>query len=174
MASQTSAYFPLATDNSWQGQSGSITPQDGTDAGAAGDSSANSITLSTGALVAIIVVVVVVILIGGKQISHVPVPNCSICSCKLVTTASLFFIAKKREWTIKETIRRSTKRVATALTPRRSEFPRSVKGSTRSSRKGRTKLNDDIPPTPRLRPEDLEKGLARSESKAVGRSSGGK
>jgi len=67
--SQTSAYFPLATDNSWQGQSGSITPQDGTDAGAAGDSSANSITLSTGALVAIIVVVVVVILIGGKQIS---------------------------------------------------------------------------------------------------------
>ncbi|KAM0480820.1 hypothetical protein ACHAPX_003707 [Trichoderma viride] len=155
MASQTSAYFPLATDNSWQGQSGSITPQDGTDAGAAGDSSANSITLSTGALVAIIVVVVVVILIG-------------------VTTASLFFIAKKREWTIKETIRRSTKRVATALTPRRSEFPRSVKGSTRSSRKGRTKLNDDIPPTPRLRPEDLEKGLARSESKAVGRSSGGK
>lgn len=65
--SQTSAYFPLATDDSWQGQSGSITAQDGTDAGAAGDSSANSITLSTGALVAIIIVVVVVILIGSKQ-----------------------------------------------------------------------------------------------------------
>ncbi|KAM0248277.1 hypothetical protein ACHAQJ_009518 [Trichoderma viride] len=144
--SATSAYFPLATDNSWQGQSGSITPQDGTDAGAAGDSSANSITLSTGALVAIIVVVVAVILIGTK----------------------------KREWTIKETIRRSTKKVAIALTPRRSEFPRSVKGSARSNRRGRTKLNDDIPPTPRLRPEDLEKGLAQSDSKSIGRKSDGK
>ncbi|KAF3071694.1 hypothetical protein TsFJ059_004023 [Trichoderma semiorbis] len=152
--SQTSAYFPLATDDSWQGQSGSITAQDGTDAGAAGDSSANSITLSTGALVAIIIVVVVVILIG-------------------ITTATLFFIAKKREWTIKETIRRSTKKVATALTPRRSEFPRSVKGSTRSNRRGRTKL-EEVPPTPRLRPEDLEKGLARSESKSISQKSGGK
>ncbi|KAL6892838.1 hypothetical protein HDV57DRAFT_200560 [Trichoderma longibrachiatum] len=145
--SQTSAYFPLATDDSWQGQSGSITDQDGTDAGAAGDSSANSITLSTGALVAIIIVVVVVILIG-------------------ISTATLFFIAKKREWTIKETMRRSAKKVAIALTPRRSEFPRSVKGSTRSNRRGRTKL-DDVPPTPRLRPEDVEKGLARSESKSI-------
>ncbi|KAH6605734.1 hypothetical protein Trco_004887 [Trichoderma cornu-damae] len=153
--SATSAYFPLATDNSWQGQSGSITAPDGTDAGAAGDSSANSITLSTGALVAIIVVVVVVILIG-------------------ISTASLFFIAKKREWTIKETIRRSTKRVATALTPRRSEFPRSVKGSMRSNRRGRTKLNEDVPPTPRIRHEDLEKGLALSESKSVERKLSGK
>jgi hypothetical protein len=68
--SQTSAYFPLATDDSWQGASGSITDQDGTAAGAAGDSSANSITLSTGALVAIIIVVVVVILIGSKHISN--------------------------------------------------------------------------------------------------------
>ena len=65
--SQTSAYFPLATDDSWQGASGSITDPDGTEAGAAGDSSAYSITLSTGALVAIIIVVVVVILIGSKQ-----------------------------------------------------------------------------------------------------------
>ncbi|KAL7951784.1 hypothetical protein V8C42DRAFT_305216 [Trichoderma barbatum] len=152
--SQTSAYFPLATDDSWQGDSGSIITQDGNEAGASGDSSANSITLSTGALVAIVIVVVVVILIG-------------------ISTATLFFIAKKREWTIKETIRRSTKKVATALTPRRSEFPRSVKGSTRSNRRGRTKI-DEVPPTPRIRPEDLEKGMARSDSKSIEAKAGGK
>lgn len=70
----------------------------------------------------------------------------------------LFYIAKKREWTVKETIRQSTRKVVAALTPRRSEFPRSVKQSTDGrSRGGRVRL-DDVPPTPRLRPEDIEKG----------------
>lgn len=47
----------------------------------------------------------------------------------------------------------------TALTPRRTEFPSSVKDGSMRSRTGRTRL-DDVPPTPRLRPEDVEKGLA--------------
>jgi hypothetical protein len=47
------------------------------------------------------------------------------------------------------------------LTPRRSEFPKSVKESG-----GRSRL-DDVPPTPRIRPEylDLEKGLDKPKKK---------
>ena len=83
---------------------------------------------------------------------------------------ALFYIAKKREWTIKETIRRSAKKVVTALTPRRTEFPDSVKDadsttSSKASRRARHKTDVDVPPTPRLRPEDVEKGLAQAEAK---------
>lgn len=68
--------------------------------------------------------------------------------------AALFFVAKKREWTIRETLRRSARKVVTALTPRsRSEFPRELK--------------DEVPPTPRIRKEDLEKGLVLAQSKHV-------
>ncbi|KAK0382751.1 hypothetical protein NLU13_9847 [Sarocladium strictum] len=127
----------------------------GTDAGASGDSSANSVDLSTGGLVAIIVVVVAVVILG-------------------VTTAALFWIAKQREWTIKETIRRSAKKVATALTPRRSEFPAHLKdtdstASLKVSKKSRGRQGNDVPPTPRLRPEDVEKGLAQAEARSKGR-----
>jgi hypothetical protein len=85
----------------------------------------------------------------------------------IVGMAILFYVAKKREWKIRESIRRSARKVVTALTPRRSEFPKSVKESSPArprSNKGRTRL-DDVPPTPRLRPEDLEKGLAQAEVK---------
>ncbi|UNI22640.1 hypothetical protein JDV02_008508 [Purpureocillium takamizusanense] len=116
-------------------------PDSGVDAGASGHSSAMS--LSTGGLVAIVVVVVVVTIVG-------------------VTTAALFFIAKKREWTMRETLRRSAKKVVAAITPRRTEFPDSVKESMGSTRRGRSKRTDSVPPTPRLRPEDLEKGPAQS------------
>ncbi|KAK2003475.1 hypothetical protein LX36DRAFT_651069 [Colletotrichum falcatum] len=81
--------------------------------------------------------------------------------------AILFYVAKKREWKIRETMRKSARKVVTALTPRRAEFPRSVKESSSPPRsyRGRAKLADDVPPTPRVRPEDLEKGLAQAESK---------
>lgn len=85
----------------------------------------------------------------------------------VVAMAALFFIAKKREWTMKETLRRSARKVVTALTPRRTEFPSSVKESMGgSSRKRGARLPDDVPPTPRLRPEDLEKGMTLTEIKA--------
>lgn len=83
-------------------------------------------------------------------------------------------IAKRREWTIKETIRRSAKKVATALTPRRTEFPDWVKdsdsmASSKSSKRGRPQINNDVPPTPRLRPEDVEKGLADASARRMKR-----
>ncbi|KAI0912038.1 hypothetical protein F4824DRAFT_228667 [Ustulina deusta] len=139
MATST-ADFPLSTEDPY---SGSSTPGGAVDdaAGAAGPSP-GAAQLSHGALIAIIVVVAVVV-VGG------------------ISTAVLFYLAKKREWKVRESIRRSARKVVTALTPRRSEFPRSTKESAGRSARGRVRL-DDVPPTPRLRPEDIEKGLAKS------------
>jgi hypothetical protein len=81
-----------------------------------------------------------------------------------VASIILFYVAKKREWTMRETLRRSAKKVVTALTPRRSEFPRSVKDeSPARSRGGPKSKYDDVPPTPRLKPEDVEKGMRATE-----------
>lgn len=84
-----------------------------------------------------------------------------------VASAVLFYLAKKREWKVRENIRKSARRVVTALTPRRSEFPKSVKNGTRGGRGVRI---DDVPPTPRL-PKDLEKGLGGGGGGDRGRSS---
>ncbi|KAK7422268.1 hypothetical protein QQZ08_009574 [Neonectria magnoliae] len=138
--SSTTHSFPLASEKPYGDDTADL---DGSDAGASGDSSGNSVSISEGGMIAIIVVVVFVLVVG-------------------VSTTILFFIAKKREWKVKETLRKSTRKVINALTPRRSEFPSSVKGS--SSRRSRARL-DDVPPTPRLRPEDLEKGLSKAEAK---------
>ncbi|KAI1815919.1 hypothetical protein GGS20DRAFT_293916 [Poronia punctata] len=127
--------FPLPGDP-YGGSTGGVDDN----AGAAG-SSPGAVQLSHGALIAIIVVVAVVV-VGG------------------ISTAVLFFLAKKREWKVREKVRRSARKVVTALTPRRSEFPKSVKQSSGRSSRGRVRL-DDVPPTPRLRPEDVEKGLAK-------------
>ncbi|KAI0506071.1 hypothetical protein F5B22DRAFT_482685 [Xylaria bambusicola] len=139
MATST-ADFPLSTEDPYPGGS---TPGGAVDdaAGAAG-ASPGAAQLSHGALIAIIVVVAVVV-VGG------------------ISTAVLFYLAKKREWKVRESIRRSARKVVTALTPRRSEFPKSVKESSGRSSRGRVRL-EDVPPTPRLRPEDIEKGLAKS------------
>ncbi|CAN8098449.1 unnamed protein product [Discula destructiva] len=144
MASTTSSVFPLSTEAPCTtdcGDSVGTANSAGTvsgDAGASGSSS-NSFALSTGGMIAIIIVVAVVA-IGG------------------IVFATLFYVAKKREWKIRETIRKSARKVVTALTPRRSEFPSSVKDGPVSSRSGRTRI-DEVPPTPRLKPEDLEKGF---------------
>ncbi|KAI1078162.1 hypothetical protein F5B20DRAFT_245377 [Whalleya microplaca] len=137
--------FPLATDGYDAGGDsgpGSISSGGSVDdsAGASGNSP-GAVQLSHGAMIAIIVVVAVVVVLG-------------------VSMAVLFYLAKKREWKVREKIRHSAKKVVTALTPRRSEFPKSVKQSGGSSR-GRVRLAD-VPPTPRLRQEDIEKGLAKS------------
>ncbi|KAK0641202.1 hypothetical protein B0T16DRAFT_461295 [Cercophora newfieldiana] len=146
MATTTTADFPLATENPFRGGGedagagtagaapGSVA--DGSAAGASGSSS-GSLELSRGGLIAIVIVVVFIALVG-------------------IASTVLFFIAKKREWTMKETLRRSARKVVTALTPRRSEFPKSVKDSV--GRGGRMNKLDDVPPTPRIKPSDLEKG----------------
>ncbi|ROW06628.1 hypothetical protein VPNG_06701 [Cytospora leucostoma] len=148
MATTTSSSFPLATLDPYTGGDGSTagtanagsngTPDD--DAGASGASGGKTFDMSTGALVAIIVIVVIVALLG-------------------IASATIFYLAKKREWKVRETIRRSAKKVVMALTPRRTEFPRSVKEGSIKSRSGRVRMTD-VPPTPRLKPEDLEKGIA--------------
>ncbi|CRK09738.1 hypothetical protein HYQ45_015191 [Verticillium longisporum] len=146
MASQTSHDFPLATENYYNGDGASGQENSGaadhavdSEAGASGDSP-GAISISEEALIAIIVVVSIIAALG-------------------IGMAVLFYVAKKREWKIRENLRRSARKVVTALTPRRTEFPKEVKDSLGRSRRGRTKL-DDVPPTPRLRPEDLEKGMA--------------
>ncbi|KAI8631050.1 hypothetical protein F5Y19DRAFT_20192 [Xylariaceae sp. FL1651] len=147
MATNTATNFPLSTADPYSAggdnQPGSANAGGAVDdaAGAAG-SSPGAIQISHGALIAIIVVVAVVVVAG-------------------TSTAILFYLAKKREWKVRESIRRSARKVVSALTPRRSEFPRSVKESSGRSSRGRVRL-DDVPPTPRLRPEDIEKGLAKS------------
>ncbi|EMR70262.1 hypothetical protein MGN70_000116 [Eutypa lata] len=141
MATTTAADFPLATTDPYVIDNDHGSANAGgevNDAAGAAGSSPGVAQISQGALIAIIVVVSVVGALG-------------------ISTAVLFYLAKKREWKVRENLRRSARKVVTALTPRRSEFPKSVKESGKSSR-GRVRL-DDVPPTPRLRPEDLEKGL---------------
>ncbi|KAJ3499208.1 hypothetical protein NLG97_g506 [Lecanicillium saksenae] len=143
--SSTSASFPTPT-NSYTDAGDNLAPgfESGSDAGAAGDSSKNSINLSTGGMIAIIVVVVVVTLVG-------------------VSTATLFFIAKKREWKVRETLRRSARKVAAALTPRRSQFPDSVKRSVGAPRPSRMQTTGSRDGILRSSSEDLEKGYAHKE-----------
>lgn len=163
MASTTNAPFPLATmDPSIYGPSdpsGTIDNAEG-----ASGSSPGAIEISHGGMVAIIVVVCVVAVLGSKSflIANIASPYKTYADCKTrtVSMAVLFFVAKKREWRIRETLRRSARKVVTALTPRRTEFPKSVKESSGRASRGRVRL-DDVPPTPRLRPEDIEKGYAR-------------
>jgi hypothetical protein len=143
--------FPLDSSGDTSGTTTAPGVESGSDAGAAGDSSGNAVSISTGGLVAIIIVVVLVVILG-------------------ISTAVLFYVAKKREWTVRETMRRSAHKVKTALTPRRSEFPDSVKDFRPSSRRGRERLASDVPPTPRLRPDDVEKGLANSSVESKDRS----
>lgn len=65
--SATTSYHSVPTEYYGDAGSGLAPPaQSGSDAGASGDSSKNSISLSTGGMIAIIVVVVVVTIIGSK------------------------------------------------------------------------------------------------------------
>ncbi|OAA51845.1 hypothetical protein NOR_00438 [Metarhizium rileyi] len=130
-------------DNAYDGTQGG-------DIGNGGDSSTSSMNISTGGLIAIVVVVVLVATIGA-------------------CTATLFFIAKKREWKASEVVKHSVKKVVTAITPRRTEFPDSIKQSMRSSNRGRSNMNDDdFVNTPRLRP-DVEKGSMSGQVESMPR-----
>lgn len=59
---------------------------------------------------------------------------------------------------MKETLRRSARKVKTVLTPRRAEFPSSLKDPEDGGpRRGHKRIHDDVPPTPKIRAEFLEK-----------------
>jgi len=84
--SQASATAPPAGYNG-----GNDNPENPTDAGASG-SSQGAFSLSKGALAAIIVVVVVVVLGGAAS-------------------ATLFYLAKKRQWDVRQSFRRASRRI---------------------------------------------------------------
>ncbi|RQM05992.1 hypothetical protein DH86_00002546 [Scytalidium sp. 3C] len=105
------------------------------DAGASGPSS-GGINMSRGGLIAMIVAIVCVVVIG-------------------VVSSVLWYLAKKRSWEIRASIRRSARRVATALTPRRSTFPKDIRKS-----RGLERI-DELPPTPKIRHDDVEKGSSK-------------
>ncbi|EME50360.1 hypothetical protein DOTSEDRAFT_77383 [Dothistroma septosporum NZE10] len=89
---------PDQTDQPSSGIYGSSSSQGGnTDAGASG--SGSSFNLSTGGLVAIIIVVVAVVAFG-------------------VATTTLWVIAKRRQWTMKQTLKRASKRLTGRGGPR--------------------------------------------------------
>ncbi|KAG4421805.1 hypothetical protein IFR04_005055 [Cadophora malorum] len=137
----SSLYQTLATsvpsqpgDGPAAGDAGS-SPGSGDSAAGAAGADHGSIAISRGGIIAIIVVAVSVCILGA-------------------VSAVLFYLAKKRSWQVRESIRRSARRVATALTPRRSTFPKDV--HSRSNR-GLTKI-DEVPTPKRAKAADVEKG----------------
>ncbi|KAF2279729.1 uncharacterized protein EI97DRAFT_359462, partial [Westerdykella ornata] len=114
---------------------GEDNPQDPSDAGAAG-ASKGAFTLSKGGLVAIIVVAVVVAVAG-------------------TASATLFWLAKKRQWDVRQSIRRASRRLT----------GRATEPSKRQNR--RTGMRLDSPPPPRTNKQnrDVEKGLAASSQR---------
>ncbi len=168
MATTTATDFPLATSDPYVTDNDHGSANAGgevNDAAGAAGSSPGAAQISQGALIAIIVVVSVVGALGSmisppREHTNSVVPW--LTEQLIVSTAVLFYLAKKREWKVRENLRRSARKVVTALTPRRSEFPKSARESSGGSSRGRVRLND-VPPTPRIRPEDLEKGLRVQE-----------
>ncbi|KAI9800946.1 MAG: hypothetical protein M1833_003083 [Piccolia ochrophora] len=122
-------------------------------AGAAGES--GSFQLSQGAIIAIVVVAVIVGL-GG------------------VGSAVLFYIAKKRQWEIRKSIRRSARRLTGNFSAaRKSGVPPTPRGG---KPKAGPRFNDAVPETPRTHRfntlQDLEKGGRGPEVKAVKKGEG--
>jgi len=106
------------------------TNQAGENAAGASGSSDNTMNLSMGAEIAIIVAVCAVVLIGG-------------------TTAILFYLAKKRQWEVGASIRRSARRVGEIMSPRSPRFPRPVGSDVpRQPRRGTVRID---PPSSMLR-----------------------
>ncbi|KAL9072575.1 MAG: hypothetical protein Q9157_005035 [Trypethelium eluteriae] len=117
--------------NSEDGQgSGAVSSgQNAANAGSAGTDT-SGFSMSTGSFVAIIVVVVVVAVLG-------------------IASATLFFVAKKRQWEI----RKSLKRMSRRLTGRSD-----ARTSQRQSRRQAVRMQ-----SPQRGPRDLEKGTAPSK-----------
>lgn len=106
---------PLSNDpGATSGPSDNPTPEDPDKAGASGDSD-TAITLTTRDQIAIAVVVGLVAIFG-------------------ITSAILFYLAKKRQWEVRASIRKSARRVTTAIkakTPVRANFSKSDRGVMR-------------------------------------------
>ncbi|KAI9666869.1 MAG: hypothetical protein M1831_001374 [Alyxoria varia] len=102
-------------------------------AGASGDDG-KAYDLSTGGLVAIIVVVVVVAIFG-------------------IASAVLFYVAKKRQWKLREKMKHASRRVASKVTtPLTSRFPRDQTGS-----RGTVRMHSPAPARTKHQQPDPEK-----------------
>ncbi|KAF2124014.1 hypothetical protein P153DRAFT_371318 [Dothidotthia symphoricarpi CBS 119687] len=115
---------------------GTDNPVDPDDAGAAGGTK-GAFGLSSGGLVAIIVVAVVVV-IGG------------------IGSASLWWLAKKRQWDVRQSIRRASRRIT----------GRSTVNNTKNRENRRTGIRLNSPPPGKnskpTQTRDLEKGVPMS------------
>ncbi|KAF1995384.1 hypothetical protein P154DRAFT_538868 [Amniculicola lignicola CBS 123094] len=138
-ATQTLARTPTATaDPQSQYNGGDDNPLDPDDAGAAGGSK-EAFNLSKGALIAIIVVAVFVAILG-------------------IASAVLFWLAKKRQWDVRQSIRRASRRFT----------GKSNVASKRENRRTGVRLNSPKLPTTRSnRDKDLEKGVPASGQKGT-------
>ncbi|KAL9619740.1 MAG: hypothetical protein Q9160_005671 [Pyrenula sp. 1 TL-2023] len=172
----TSNTFPLTTSGSNPPLNPATAPGDPTDpnsesaqnaAGAEGGSS-GGVDLSTGTIVAICVVVGVVVILG-------------------VSSAILFYLAKKRQWAVRASLRRSARRVTSTLrhpmTPRtRTTFANldkqqpksSSSGGSRSPPQTKPKRQQQASPQERQQRQDQKsaKAIARAKE-AVARDSAG-
>ena len=164
---QTSGSDPSA------GDVGSSTGSGDSDAGASGKSS-GALTLSKGVIAAIIIVVVVVVALVGMVY---PRPGYLSTKYSLVASAVLFYLAKKRNWQMKEAMRRSARRVVRALTPKRMTFGAEADAlrspgtkKSRQDKKGMAKMKegDDVQMLAgNGSRKDLEKGISKVSSFSV-------
>ncbi|KAL4935567.1 hypothetical protein BDV06DRAFT_125538 [Aspergillus oleicola] len=107
-------------------------------AGASGKSGGGG--MSTGGMIALCVIVGVVVVIG-------------------FASAALFYLAKKRQWAMREKLRRSAKQVVRAVkTPLTPRFPRSQRPPTAGGGRDRRERDRELSMTkPRQKPTDEEK-----------------
>ncbi|OAL52517.1 hypothetical protein IQ07DRAFT_490623, partial [Pyrenochaeta sp. DS3sAY3a] len=122
---------------------GTDNPQDPSDAGAEGTQK-GAFSLSSGAIAAISVVAALVV-IGG------------------IGSATLFWLAKKRQWDVRQSIRRASRRLTGRSTT-------DVSKSNRNNRRTGIRLNSPPPGrNPATKPSqdrDLEKGLPLTNKEA--------
>ncbi|KAG9232325.1 hypothetical protein BJ875DRAFT_486174 [Amylocarpus encephaloides] len=121
------------------GDAGSTAGAGDSTAGAAGHDS-GSITLSKGAIIGIAVAGGLIIILG-------------------IASSVLWYLAKKRSWEVRAKLRKSARKVAMVLTPRRSAFPKDVQNPRRKSTRGLTKIAE-VPNTPQMN-RDIEKGNSK-------------
>ncbi|RHZ53403.1 hypothetical protein CDV55_101274 [Aspergillus turcosus] len=111
------------------------------------------------ALYTIVGVVVVIGCLFPFPIPMLPPLHVLMCPHRAVSSTALFFVAKKREWTMRETIRRSARHVVqaikTPLTPRFPKVPEQLR---------RTQTKEDKKEARSHRLNDMEKGFKTSDS----------
>jgi hypothetical protein len=109
---QTPSPSPVPAEEPLTGQEGRGVSSTGADsnAGAEGPDS-GAISLSKGGIAAIIAVVVVVALLGGKRSRKHKCSRGSDADALPVGSVVLYIIAKRRQWKVRESIRRASRRI---------------------------------------------------------------